>query len=36
MAVAGLTLEFTEPVEGPVLLGQLSHFGFGVFVPDER
>ena len=30
----GLRLEFTEPVEGPLLLGQLSHFGFGIFVPD--
>jgi CRISPR-associated protein Csb2 len=32
----GLRLEFTEPVEGPLLLGQLSHFGFGIFVPDTR
>jgi CRISPR-associated protein Csb2 len=31
----GLRLEFAEPVAGPVLLGQLSHFGYGVFVPDE-
>ena len=30
----GLRLEFAEPVEGPLLLGQLSHFGFGIFVPD--
>jgi hypothetical protein len=22
------------PVEGPILLGQLSHFGFGAFVPE--
>jgi CRISPR-associated protein Csb2 len=29
----GLTLTFAEPEKGPVLLGQLSHFGFGVFVP---
>jgi CRISPR-associated protein Csb2 len=32
----GLRLEFTEPVAGPLLLGQLSHFGFGIFVPDTR
>lgn len=30
-----LRLEFAEPVDGPLLLGQLSHFGYGVFVPDE-
>ena len=31
----GLRLEFAEPVAGPLLLGQLSHFGYGIFVPDE-
>lgn len=31
----GLRLEFAEEVEGPLLLGQLSHFGYGIFVPDE-
>lgn len=31
----GLRLQFAEPVAGPLLLGQLSHFGYGVFVPDE-
>jgi CRISPR-associated protein Csb2 len=31
----GLRLEFAEPVAGPLLLGQLSHFGYGVFVPDD-
>ncbi|HLJ98562.1 MAG TPA: type I-U CRISPR-associated protein Csb2 [Streptosporangiaceae bacterium] len=31
----GLRLEFAEPVAGPLLLGQLSHFGFGLFVPEE-
>jgi CRISPR-associated protein Csb2 len=31
----GLRLEFGEEVAGPVLLGQLSHFGFGVFVPAD-
>ena len=29
----GLVLEFNAPVAGPLLLGQLSHFGFGQFVP---
>ncbi len=28
------SLEFPEPVPGPLLLGQLSHFGYGIFVPD--
>jgi CRISPR-associated protein Csb2 len=31
----GLILEFAEPVHGPLLLGQLSHFGYGTFKPDE-
>jgi len=31
---AGLVLEFAAPVRGPLLLGQLSHFGFGAFVPE--
>jgi CRISPR-associated protein Csb2 len=30
----GLRLEFAEPVTGPLLLGKLSHFGYGIFVPD--
>ena len=30
----GLRLTFAEDVPGPLLLGQLSHFGYGVFVPD--
>jgi CRISPR-associated protein Csb2 len=30
----GLLLEFPEPVDGPLLLGQLSHFGYGIFVPE--
>lgn len=29
----GLVLEFDAPVQGPLLLGQLSHFSFGQFVP---
>jgi CRISPR-associated protein Csb2 len=29
----GLVLEFASPIAGPLLLGQLSHFGFGVFEP---
>jgi CRISPR-associated protein Csb2 len=31
----GLRLEFGAPVHGPLLLGQLSHFGLGVFAPEE-
>jgi CRISPR-associated protein Csb2 len=30
----GLRLEFESPVTGPLLLGQLSHFGFGIFEPE--
>lgn len=30
----GLRLEFLEPVSGPLLLGQLSHFGYGIFAPE--
>ena len=33
-AGAGLVLQFASPVEGPLLLGQLSHFGFGIFEPE--
>lgn len=32
----GLRLEFAEDVAGPLLLGQLSHFGYGIFVPDRE
>lgn len=28
-----VTLEFERPVPGPLILGHLSHFGLGVFVP---
>lgn len=30
----GLRLQFDELVTGPLLLGQLSHFGYGIFVPE--
>jgi CRISPR-associated protein Csb2 len=30
----GLRLEFAEAVRGPLLLGQLSHFGYGIFEPE--
>ena len=32
----GLRLQFATDVRGPLLLGQLSHFGYGIFVPDQR
>jgi CRISPR-associated protein Csb2 len=35
-AGAGLRLAFASPVSGPLLLGQLSHFGFGVFAAETR
>lgn len=28
-----LRLRFAEPVSGPLMLGQLSHFGYGLFMP---
>ena len=30
-----LRLTFEEPVEGPLVLGGLSHFGLGLFWPDD-
>ncbi|MFI2663402.1 type I-G CRISPR-associated protein Csb2 [Micromonospora carbonacea] len=30
----GVTLEFDQDHEGPLALGQLSHFGYGVFIPQ--
>lgn len=30
-----LAIEFGEDVTGPIALGQLSHFGFGLFVPER-
>lgn len=30
-----VTLTFDEPVEGPLALGHLSHFGLGLFEPDS-
>jgi CRISPR-associated protein Csb2 len=35
-AGTGLVIELESPIAGPLLLGQLSHFGFGVFAPDSR
>lgn len=32
----GLWIEFDRAVPGPILLGQLSHFGYGIFVPDDE
>lgn len=31
----GVQLEFRDAVSGPLALGQLSHFGFGLFAPDD-
>jgi CRISPR-associated protein Csb2 len=33
LPVAGATIEFSEPVEGPIVLGCLAHFGLGRFEP---
>ena len=30
-----LRLTFAEPVEGPLVLGGLSHFGLGLFLPGN-
>jgi CRISPR-associated protein Csb2 len=32
----GLGIEFDTPVAGPIAIGQLSHFGYGLFVPDQN
>jgi CRISPR-associated protein Csb2 len=32
----GLSLEFAQEVDGPLILGHLSHFGFGILVPDRE
>jgi CRISPR-associated protein Csb2 len=32
----GLRLSFADETVGPLLLGQLSHFGYGMFVPDAE
>ncbi len=29
-----LRLEFDQEIRGPLLIGQLSHFGYGIFVPE--
>ncbi|MGH2767546.1 MAG: type I-G CRISPR-associated protein Csb2 [Actinomycetota bacterium] len=31
----GVEIVFSEPVAGPVTLGALSHFGLGLFLPDD-
>ena len=31
-----LQLQFTDDVAGPVILGQLSHFGYGIFIPEDQ
>ncbi|MET8358880.1 type I-U CRISPR-associated protein Csb2 [Micromonospora sp. NPDC005171] len=31
----GLQLEFDQEQPGPILLGQLSHFGYGIFLPEH-
>jgi len=35
-AVVGVRLRFADPVRGPIALGGLSHFGFGLLAPDPR
>ena len=32
----GIELIFEEPIEGPLALGALSHFGLGLFMPSRR
>ena len=32
---AMVSIQFDNPVEGPIVLGALSHFGLGMFIPDE-
>jgi CRISPR-associated protein Csb2 len=33
---AGFRIRFAAPVAGPICLGHSSHFGLGLFVPEER
>ncbi|MGH7738336.1 MAG: type I-G CRISPR-associated protein Csb2 [Candidatus Tyrphobacter sp.] len=35
LPIAAATLYFDEPVEGPIALGRLAHFGLGKFEPAE-
>ena len=35
-SLVGARVEFPEPVRGPIVLGALSHYGLGLFVPAER
>lgn len=32
----GLTIEFEQPVQGPLAFGYGAHFGLGLFVPDSE
>lgn len=32
----GWTIVFPKPVRGPICLGRHSHFGLGLFLPDDR
>ena len=32
---AMVQIQFDQPLEGPIVLGSLSHFGLGLFVPSE-
>lgn len=32
---SGFRLHFSRPVDGPIVLGELSHFGLGLFLPTE-
>jgi CRISPR-associated protein Csb2 len=35
LPVVGATIRFEEPVEGPIVLGRLAHFGLGQFQPCD-
>jgi CRISPR-associated protein Csb2 len=35
LPAVGATLFFDEPVEGPIVIGRLAHFGLGRFEPDD-
>lgn len=36
LPAVGATLRFDEPVQGPIVLGRLAHFGLGRFEPVEE
>jgi CRISPR-associated protein Csb2 len=34
-SLIGVRLTFSEPVDGPIALGALAHYGLGLMVPED-